>query len=193
MEDLHIIEVTEENLERCQQLCDALMQFQAEKSKLHREILSAMNFENRLKASFLSSQNKLLLLAEYRGEAIGYAYANTYFMTEEGRYFLPDWLAAIYKKGQLVFYPEHQNFPANIGVFNNLYVLPNHHGKGIGLTLAKRLMDWLYQSETDDLYVYISNGNEKSMAPFYQQLGFAYSHAVLGGFIFAYHQKRTKN
>lgn len=100
MEDVHIIEVTEENLERCQPLCDALMQFQAEKSKLHPEILAAMNFENRLKASFLSSQNKLLLLAEYRGEAIGYAYANTYFMTEEGRYFLPDWLAAIYKKGQ---------------------------------------------------------------------------------------------
>ena len=49
-------------------------------------------------------------------------------------------------------------------------------------------MDWLYQSETDDLYVYISNGNEDSMAPFYQQLGFEYSHAVLGGFIFAFHQ-----
>ena len=31
MEDVHIIEVTEENLERCQPLCDALMQFQAEK------------------------------------------------------------------------------------------------------------------------------------------------------------------
>ena len=72
-------------------------------------------------------------------------------------------------------------------------MVPNHHGKGVGLTLAKRLMDWLYQSETDDLYVYISNGNEESMAPFYQQLGFAYSHAVLSGFIFAYHQKRPKN
>ena len=52
MEDVHIIEVTEEKPERCQPLCDALMQFQVEKSKLHREILAAMNFENRLKASF---------------------------------------------------------------------------------------------------------------------------------------------
>lgn len=192
MEDFQLIKVTEENLACCRPLCDALMQFQAEKSSIHRDLLGAMNFENRLKASFLSSNNKLLLLAEHRGEAIGYAYANTYFMEEEGRYFLPDWLAPIYKKGQLIFYPERQQFPANIGVFNNLYVIPQYHGKGIGLTLAKRLMHWLYQSATEDLYVYISNGNEQTMAPFYERLGFGYSHAVLDGFIFAYHQKNLK-
>lgn len=192
MEDFQLIEVTEENLARCRPLCDALMQFQAEKSSIHRDLLGAMNFENRLKASFLSSDNKLLLLAEHRGEAIGYAYANTYFMEEEGRYFLPDWLAPIYKKGQLIFYPEKQQLPANIGVFNNLYVIPQYHGKGIGLTLAQRLMRWLYQSATEDLYVYISNGNEQTMAPFYERLGFGYSHAVLDGFIFAYHQKNPK-
>ena len=85
MEDVHIIEVTEENLERCQPLCDALMEF-AEKSKLHREILAATNFETD-PASF--SPKQITLLAEYRGKAIGYAYANP-LMTEEGRYFLPD-------------------------------------------------------------------------------------------------------
>ena len=142
------------------------MLYQAEKSKQHTEVLAAMNFENRLKPSFLSSQNKLLLLAEYQGKAIGYAFANAYNMEEDWRYFLPDWLASIYKKGQLVFYPERQQLPAKIGVFNNLYVQPEHHGKGIGLQLAQQLMNWLYQSETQDLYVYISNGNEADMEPF---------------------------
>ena len=189
MQDLSIVEVTESNLNRCKPLCDALMQFQAEKSNQHSEILAAMNFENRLKPSFLSSQNKLLLLAEHQGEAIGYAYANTYYMEESGRYYLPEWLEEIYKEGQLIFYPEKQEFPTNIGVFNNLYVEPEHHGQGIGLELSKRLMEWLYKSDTEDLYVYISNGNEANMAPFYKKLGFDYSHDVLDGFITAYHQK----
>ena len=53
-------------------------------------------------------------------------------------------------------------------------------------------MDWLYQSNTEDLYVPISNGNEEKMAPFYQNLGFIYSHDVLGGFIRAYYQQNQR-
>ena len=53
-------------------------------------------------------------------------------------------------------------------------------------------MRWLYQSATKTS-VYISNGNEQTMAPFYERLGFGFSHAVLDGFIFAYHQKIQKS
>lgn len=188
MMEVEIIEVTKESLIRCKDLCNALMQYQAEKSHLHPEILAAMNFENRLQPSFFSTENKLLLLAEYLGKPIGYAYANTYDIDQEGRYFLPDWLANIYQEGQLIFYPKEQRLPATIGVFNNLYVKPEFHGKGIGWKLSTLLMEWLKQSDAEDLYVYISNGNEKVMEPFYQQLGFHYSHEVLDGFISAYKQ-----
>lgn len=188
MNKVEILKVNEESLIRCKELCNALMQYQAEKSHLHPEILAEMNFENRLQPSFLSAENKLLLLAEYQGKPIGYGYANTYNINEEGRYYLPDWLADIYQEGQLIFYPKKQRLPATIGVFNNLYVKPEFHGKGIGLKLSTQLMEWLKKSDAQDLYVYISNGNEKVIEPFYKKLGFHYSHAVLDGFILAYKQ-----
>lgn len=193
VEKIRIITINEDSLERCRPLCDALMQYQAEKSTLHTEVLAAMNFDNRLKASFLSTQNKTLIGAEYDGKIIGYAYATTHLMTTEGRYFLPDWLRPIYKEGQLVFYPDKQELPATIGVFNNLYVTPQFHGKGVGGKLAHQLMQWLYHSEASDCYVYISNGNETTMTPFYERLGFHYSHDVLDGFITAYHQKNKSD
>ena len=193
VEKIRIITINEDSLERCRPLCDALMQYQAEKSTLHTEVLAAMNFDNRLKASFLSTQNKTLIGAEYEGKIIGYAYATTHLMTAEGRYFLPDWLRPIYKEGQLVFYPDQQELPATIGVFNNLYVTPQFQGKSVGGKLAHQLMQWLYNSEASDYYVYISNGNETTMAPFYERLGFYYSHDVLDGFITAYHQKNRSN
>ena len=193
VEKIRIITINEDSLERCRPLCDALMQYQAEKSTLHTEVLAAMNFDNRLKASFLSTQNKTLIGAEYDGKIIGYAYATTHLMTTEGRYFLPDWLRPIYKEGQLVFYPDQQELPATIGVFNNLYVTPQFHGKGVGGKLAHQLMQWLYHSEASDCYVYISNGNETTMAPFYERLRFHYSHDMLDGFITAYHQKNKSD
>ena len=115
-QDLRIIEIAENDLERCKPFYDVLMQFQAEKSNQHSEILAAMNFENRLKPSFLGSDNKRLLLAEYQGEGIGYAFANTYFMEESERNYLPEWLEEIYEEGHMIFYPEKQKFPAHIGV-----------------------------------------------------------------------------
>ena len=132
VEKIRIITINEDSLERCRPLCDALMQYQAEKSTLHTEVLAAMNFDNRLKASFLSTQNKTLIGAEYDGKIIGYAYTTTHQMTTEGRYFLPDWLRPIYKEGQLVFYPNQQELPATIGVFNNLYVTPPIPRQGRG-------------------------------------------------------------
>ena len=188
MDAIEIVDVTEDNLSICRDLCNALMQYQAEQSHIHRRILAAMNFDNRLKPSFENSKHKKLLLAKYKDTPIAYAFANSYSMEESGRYFVPDWLQEIYQEGQLVFYPESQKLPATIGVFNNLYVEPKHQGKGIGKRLAQPLMSWLRNSAAKDLYVYVSNGNEAKAVPFYNQLGFSFSHRVLDGFITAYHQ-----
>ena len=188
MGDLETIEVTANELPLCRDLCNALMQFQAQQSHKHTHILAAMNFENRLKPSFDNSPHKKLLLVKDQGRPIAYAFANTYYMEESGRYFVPEWLAAIYIKDQLVFYPASQKFPAIIGVFNNIYVRPEYRRKGLALALAKPIMQWLKNSDADDFYVYVSNGNEARAVPFYQQLGFAYSHKVLDGFITAFHQ-----
>lgn len=188
MTDFEIIEVTESELSQCRDLCNALMEHQAQQSHTHSYILTAMNFENRLKPSFENSENKKLLLARYKGQPIAYAFANTYYMEETGRFFVPEWLMPIYKKGQLVFYPDSQKLPATIGVFNNLYVLPKYQGKKVGLQLAKPIMHWLRSSHAADLYVYVSNGNEAKTIPFYNKLGFAFSHQVLDGFITALHQ-----
>lgn len=186
-----IQDISSAQLHRCRALCNALMQYQAKQSHKHTEILAAMHFENRLKPSFESAQHKKLLLAHCAGKAVGYAYANTYEMEEDGRYFVPDFLQAIYQEGQLVFYPDSQQLPATIGVFNNLYVLPEQQGKGLGRQLSLSIMKWLQQSGASDLYVYVSNGNEEKAVPFYESLGFSYSHSVLDGFITAFHQSNA--
>lgn len=191
MNPIEIIEVTTNELHRCRDLCNELMQFQAQQSHMHSDVLAAMNYENRLKPSFLNSSHKKLLLATTNDQPIAYAYANTYTMEEDGRYFVPDWLSPIYKNGQLVFYPDSQKFPAIIGVFNNLYVQPEYRGKQLGLQLATPIMQWLKSSNAVDLYVYVSNGNEARAVPFYTKLGFTFSHQVLNGFITAYHQPNS--
>lgn len=44
-------------------------------------------------------------------------------------------------------------------------------------------MEWLKQfDDVDDLFIYVSNGNEKALE-FYKRKGFYVSHDILDGFI----------
>ncbi|MCG8702386.1 MAG: GNAT family N-acetyltransferase [Bacteroidales bacterium] len=186
--NIEIKETSNGDIEICRELCGELMQFQASQSKFGTKVLESMTFDNRLKPSFEKAQLKKLLVAFDGNKAIGYVYVEAADLTEEVRYYVPDWAKTIYRNGHLVFFPPEQKFPAKLGTFNNLYIKPQYHGIGLGDKLSQHVMDWLTGiDKIGGIYVYVSNGNEK-VADFYKKYGFLYSHEVLGGFIKAYYK-----
>ena len=186
--NIEIRDITDSNAEMCSELCNELMKFQAKQSYLRTDVLNAMTFENRLKPSFENAQMKKLLIALDRQKPIGYVYADVADLTEDAKYYVPDWAKSLYRKGHLIFFPSEQKMPARLGTFNNIYIKPEYHGFGLGDKLTRCVMDWMKGIEKiSGIYVYVSNGNEQ-VADFYKKYGFNFSHNVLGGFITAYYR-----
>ena len=176
-------------VEICRELCNQLMAYQAEKAVLWKDILSSMNFDNRLKPVFETSEEKFLLAA-FDGETpVGYVFAADEVVTEESRTSRPLWARPLPEEVEWLF-PDWLPVPIKIGELNNLYVLPEYHGLGIGNELTGRAMDWLRKrADAKYLFVYVSNGN--NAGPFYEHYGFRHSHTVSGGIIEAYSQKNS--
>ncbi len=186
---LEIRDCTALGSEICRELCDGLMQYQASmaKEESHRKILGSMCYDNRLKPSFESTQEKLLLVAFDGERPVGYMYAAASLVTQEDKNWRPSWGKDIPGEVQ-GFYPDWLPTPVKIGSLNNLFVLPQYRGQKIGLELAQRGMDWLRQlPEVSYLFVDVSEGN--NAAQFYSRFGFQHSHSVLGGLIEAYYIK----
>jgi len=181
--------ITDDNVEICRALCDALMAHQAEKGVIHPEVLKAMNFDNRLKPCFEGAAEKQLVAAFDGGKPVGYVFSTASQETEASRAAKPAWAAGLSGIHQTGFYPDWLHLPAKVGCLNNLYVLPEYRGCRIATNLCDRAMAWLRSvPDVRYLYVYISNGND-GVIDFYNKYGFEYSHDVFGGFIIAYYQR----
>ena len=169
----------------CKDLCNELMQYQASKAKtvFYKLFLSGMKYENRLKPSFESAEDKQLLVT-YDGDApVGYVFSSVETVTEEKKNQRPPFA----NKKMKGFYPDWLTIPTKIADLGNLYIKPEYRGQGIGKELMNQAMDWLRQTQdTPYLFVYVSNGNDVSK--FYESYGFKYSHDVFGGLITAYIQ-----
>ncbi|MGW8314545.1 MAG: GNAT family N-acetyltransferase [Bacteroidales bacterium] len=185
---IEIKEITNGQIEICRDLCNALMNFQADRSFIRTDVLNEMSFDNRLKPSFENAQIKKLLVAFDNQDPIGYVFAEVADITEEAKDYVPDWAKRIFKKGQLIFFSPEQKYPARVGTYNNIYIKPEYHGLGLGDRLTQKIMNWMKSiDQINGIYVYVSNGNEQ-VADFYRKYGFEFSHKVLGGFITAYYQ-----
>lgn len=174
-------------VEVCRELSDRLYAHQAEMGKIDKDILGAMRFETRLKPSFESSGERLLLVA-YDGEIpVGYIFANTSVMQKEFLNFRPPW-AQSFSADLEGFYPTWLPTPCKVADLNNLYVLPEYRGQHIGQELIQRAMDWMKSSpDVKYIFVHVSNGN--NAGTFYEKYGFRYCHKVLDGIIDAYYQE----
>lgn len=180
---------TAEGSEICRDLCNQLMQHQASMSanELYRDILGNMTYDSRLKRSFDGAEEKLLLVAFDGDKPIGYLYVAGEMVTEGGKNFLPPWASRMPEGKLNGFYPEWLEVPVKVGALNNLFVLPEYRGLGIGDELTKRGMEWL-RAVPDAKYLFVDISDGNNVIPFYERFGFQYSHDVAGGIIKAYYQ-----
>lgn len=174
-------------VEECRILCNELMKLQAERAHSYKDILGAMNFENRLKPSFENAKERFLLVAYDNDLAIGYVFASTEWVYEAADQAKPEW-AMGFPKGSKWIYPEDIPLPFKIGELVNLNIKPEYRGLHIGEHLMDKAMKWLRTRENvDRLMVYVSNGNNPGT--FYERYGFKHSFSVLDGMIEAYAQE----
>lgn len=137
--NLMIRDCTSQGSEICHELADALYQHQAAMAKdpLHKETLGNMRYENRLKPSFDNTEEKLLLVAFDGEKPVGYLFAAAEEVTEESRRQLPPWSERI-PGGGTGFYPDWLETPVRVGALNNLYILPEYRGTGLGDALTTK-------------------------------------------------------
>jgi ribosomal protein S18 acetylase RimI-like enzyme len=172
-------------VEICRDLRDRLMAHQAQMSDHGGDILSSMTFDNRLKYDFDNTDKKCLYVAFDGDKPVGYIFLTEVAISDKDKDSRPSW-ANVYSAGSHGMYPEWMETPAKIGDLNNLYVYPEYRGYHIGGKLAEYGMNWLKnETDSDYFFVYVSNGNNP--APFYEKLGFEFSHLVFDGFIRAYY------
>ena len=157
------------------------------KDPLHKEILGNMRYETRLKRSFDNSDEKLLLVAFDGEKPVGYLFAAAEEVTEENRRQLPPWGERI-PGADIGFYPDWLETPVRVGALNNLFVLPEYRGTGLGDALTTKGMEWL-RALPDARYLFVDVSEGNNAASFYARYGFEFSHDVLGGIIKAYYQK----
>lgn len=69
---------------------------------------------------------------------MGYLFAAAEEVTEENRHQLPPWGERI-PGADIGFYPDWLETPVRVGALNNLFVLPEYRGTGLGdaLTIQK--------------------------------------------------------
>jgi ribosomal protein S18 acetylase RimI-like enzyme len=174
-------------IEQCRNLCNALMQLQAERSNKHTKVLRSMNFETRLKPSFENAEKRFLYMAHDDIKPIGYIFCEACTVTEEIKNMVPDW-AKDYYDGTNGLFPPDLPTPVMTAHLNNLYVLPEYQGLQIGKILTDNGIKWMRSvPDVHYLFVHVSNGN--TAGAFYEKYGFHFSHDVFQGMIDAYVQK----
>lgn len=177
-------DLSEGPVEVCKDICNELLEYQASKAFKLKEVLTNMNFENRLKLSFDSASEKFLLVTLNGNEPIGYVYCTAEIVEEGDIFEKPIW-AREFPDEYEGLYPKNLKTPSKIATLNNLYVKPEYQGLNIGKNLIEEAMKWIYSvNSLDYIFVYISNGN--NVEELYKKHGFVFNHSVYNGFISAY-------
>lgn len=167
-------------------LCNSLMQFQADHATILPEVMASMNFENRLVPDFNNTERKYMAVAYDGDHPVGFAFATVTDLSKEDMSGKPSWADSLTGTG---FYPDNYEVPKTIGTYKLLYVDPSYRGLNIGGALSRYIMNWLTShQDVEDLWVFVANGNEV-VGKLYEKLGFHHSHRVWGGFIEAYKKK----
>lgn len=184
--NISYIDISSGDIEICENMANQLYLYQTQKSTKHKDILSKMTFNNRLKKDFNNSLEKYLLVAfdEDAEKAVGYIYCSINEVTINQNNLPFDSPEKLDTNSQGM-YPETLNYPAKIGILNNLYIDPNYQGQDIGTTLTTEGINWLNQTASDYTFVYVSEGN--NAGKYYEKFGFKYSHSVLNDFLTAYY------
>ena len=173
-------------IEECRELCNALMQLQAERSQKYQAELAAMNFENRLLPSFNDAKERFLYVAYDGEQPVGYVFCDAFTITQEMKDFRFDWVKLPADARGL--YPDDLPVPVKASHLNNLYIKPEYRGHAIGKALMEKAMDWLRNVPgAEYIFVHVSNGN--NAGALYEKYGFQFSHQVFDGMIDAYQIK----
>ena len=181
-----------EEIKLCRELCNDLMAYQKAQAKLWPERFDGMNFDTRMKKSFLNTPDSQTIVAFDNGIPIGYIFSTIENISHGDKSAVPDWAPPKVSDDYQGFYPDWDELPARCGCLNNLYIKPEYQHQGIGVELFKRSMEWMASfSDVDTVFVYISNGNDNALN-FYLRHGFIFSHNVFGGFIKAAYYKFDK-
>lgn len=174
-------EFSKGNVYEVKDLCNALMEYQAKNATISPDIMASMNFKNRLLPEFENTKDKLMIIAYDNDIPVGFGFATFSKINESDITQKPAWTKSLKGEG---FYPKGY-LGRDIGTFKLLYVNPKFRGLDIGKNICEKIMTWLKSKKSDNLWVYVANGNEK-VGKLYEKLGFKYSHSVYSGFIHAY-------
>jgi GNAT superfamily N-acetyltransferase len=159
-----------EKAEMIKELVNELMAFQKTKAAIHPEYFDSMSFETRLLPSIKHAVENYLMIAKADDDIIGYVYCN--ISPKE-----------TYNNDFALFFDMNSVAKENVGCLSQFYIKEAYRGHGVGSQLFKHSIDWLDSfAEIEDLFIYVSNGNEDALT-FYQKKGFAVSHHILDGFI----------
>ena len=190
MEQLTFELVQGEGIEQCRALCDELMAYQKTKAHIAPEIFDLMNFDTRMKKSYLAAPQSHVVVAKADSVPVGYVFSTAERITPEDRDAFPAW--APRAPHCIGFYPDWVPLPQKLGCLSNLYVREAYRGQGLGCKLFDMGMAWLDSLPDVALtFVFISNGNGAAL-DFYLRHGFAYSHDVFGGFILAAYKQHAR-
>jgi GNAT superfamily N-acetyltransferase len=183
MSEITLELVDGENIEMCRGLCNELMAFQKSKATISKDSFDWMNFDTRMKRSYLKSLRSHTVVAKDGEVPIGYVFSTIDEETEDSRSFYPDWAPMKGSQGVLGFFPDWVELPQKIGCLSNLYIREEYRRFKLGSKMLDMAMEWLESfSDVELIFVYISNGNDAAM-DFYLKHGFIFSHDVYGGFI----------
>lgn len=186
MKNIEYREPGADNIDSVREMCNKLMQYQAQIARQRQDVLNSMSFENRFVPDYQSALRTSVIVAYEDKVPAGFSFATVTDITESNVNARPPWAS---KLGGLGFYPEQYAVPKRIGTFKLLYVDPNYRGLNIGFELSRLTMNWLCSNhDVEALWVFVANGNEQ-VGKFYEKLHFTFSHRVFDGFIYAYHQK----
>lgn len=171
-------------IEVCREMADALYRHQADVCRKYKDVLSSMNFDNRLKRSFDAARERFVCVAYDENKPVGFIFCEAFVVTAQRAADRPEWAA---KFGSTCngLYPSDLPIPVKAGLLNNLYIYPEYRGYGIGGQLMNQAMTWLDNVPGAEFqFVHVSNGN--NAGSLYEKYGFHYLHGAFDGIIDVY-------
>ncbi|MDN4522916.1 GNAT family N-acetyltransferase [Fictibacillus fluitans] len=156
--------------EQCKELCNELMTYQKSMAVIKPELFDTMSFETRMLPSIESALHNHLVAVKDNGKMIGYVYSNI----------SPK---AAYSNDFATFFDLDSVSGDLVGCLSQFYIKDGYRQYGIGSKLFEMSLKWLsHFREAEDLFIFVSNGNENALN-FYQRKGFVATHDILDGFI----------
>ncbi|MEH7309106.1 GNAT family N-acetyltransferase [Neobacillus drentensis] len=169
--------ISDEEIEKCRDLCNELMAFQKSRAYITPELFDSMNFDTRMVPSIYSSIHNYIVIVKDGDQSVGYVYSN--ISPKEA-----------YSNDFATFFDLSSVGRQNVGCLSQIYIKEEYRKYGVGSKLFKMSMEWLNQfDEVEDYFIFVSNGNNDALE-FYKRKGFSVSHEILDGFITVLRSKK---